>query len=358
LGQYVQGFEGNYGSPSYAYTNAYRDGFDYLQRLMRAAAAVDDPSLRSQMRDAKFLSHLVNLGGAYAACRPVSSGSSESAFELLWRSSDIIEGSYRIKEWFANNHDPVKTVKFAREILASTREAVFLNPQLKHDAQYLGIAISAGRNYIDYPNWIASSEPLNKKQFPLSSNKFARCFPDEAALEAFLAKGSASMLAGIASLHHYNFCLELLQALFDCQNDLEIRLTEMLNDMRSGQKLFLYNLNSWFGHKQRYGNIQAMMDRMLKFWDQHCGSGVLELTPREVEVLELVKYKYKAPAPEKPLSLAPSDYELPSWATAGAKVVGGAIIVYYSTLLPPGGEFFLQLTAKLLGLGFRVQQNF
>jgi hypothetical protein len=70
LGQYVQGFEGNYGSPGYAYTNAYRDGLDYLQRLMRAAAAIDDPSLQPQMRDAKFLSHLVNLGGAYLAAQP------------------------------------------------------------------------------------------------------------------------------------------------------------------------------------------------------------------------------------------------------------------------------------------------
>jgi hypothetical protein len=88
LGQYVQGFEGNYGRPGYSYTNAYRDGFDYLQRLMKAAAAVDDPGLRSQMRDAKFLSHLVNLGGAYAALEPnVNYGQTSSFLSAAWNSS-------------------------------------------------------------------------------------------------------------------------------------------------------------------------------------------------------------------------------------------------------------------------------
>jgi hypothetical protein len=104
LGQYVQGFEGNYGSSGYSYTNAYRDGLDYLQRLMKAAVAVDDPSLQPQMRDAKFLSHLVNLGGAYAGLA-VKMNSYQATEDLhffmshLWQSQDVTTNSQHLEEF-------------------------------------------------------------------------------------------------------------------------------------------------------------------------------------------------------------------------------------------------------------------
>jgi hypothetical protein len=125
LGQYVQGFEGNYGSPGYAYTNAYRDGLDYLQRLMRAAAAVDEPSLQPQMRDAKFLSHLVNLGGAYAALNPdknTNDPANDIFLNQLWNEKDNLQQASQQLNFYLNNSPdyPGKLV-FDQKLLASLR---------------------------------------------------------------------------------------------------------------------------------------------------------------------------------------------------------------------------------------------
>jgi predicted chitinase len=122
LGQYVQGFEGNYGSPGYAYTNAYRDGLDYLQRLMRAAAAVDDPGLQPQMRDAKFLSHLVNLGGAYAALNPSRDGQIGFFLDTLW--SDHAIGDRPVNElenFLVNQSHPLEQLGLDARLLTSLR---------------------------------------------------------------------------------------------------------------------------------------------------------------------------------------------------------------------------------------------
>jgi hypothetical protein len=125
LGQYVQGFEGNYGSPSYAYTNAYRDGLDYLQRLMRAAVAVDEPSLQPQMRDAKFLSHLVNLGGAYAALNPNQTEQAGFFLQSAWRD----QGTQQIANELVSFVDGFNTADRSRNLLQYSRNTLLT---LKH----------------------------------------------------------------------------------------------------------------------------------------------------------------------------------------------------------------------------------
>jgi hypothetical protein len=147
LGQYVQGFEGNYGSPGYAYTNAYRDGLDYLQRLMKAAAAIDDPSLQPQMRDAKFLSHLVNLGGAYAALNPNRNGQTELFLDSLWSDRTVLGRSVdELESFLADRSNPLEQLGFETRLLTSlrfiseTRDSVqnpeFLNSMLDWGEMY------------------------------------------------------------------------------------------------------------------------------------------------------------------------------------------------------------------------------
>ena len=93
LGQFILGFENtsrSSGTPSgtYArYTNIYADALDYGQRLMRAAAGVQDLGLRAQILQADTLSELVNLGGAYAALNPLIDGANTFPLELLWNGS-------------------------------------------------------------------------------------------------------------------------------------------------------------------------------------------------------------------------------------------------------------------------------
>ena len=70
LSQFVAPFK-----PETSYDEAYygttcRSVLDYAQRLMRAAAGVQDAGLRGQVSRSDTLSELVNLGGAYAALDP------------------------------------------------------------------------------------------------------------------------------------------------------------------------------------------------------------------------------------------------------------------------------------------------
>jgi hypothetical protein len=156
LGQYVQGFEGNYGSPSYAYTNAYRDGFDYLQRLMRAAAAVDDPSLQPQMRDAKFLSHLVNLGGAYAGLDlPTffTPSTSHSFLTNVWANRNLQENASALKSFlqeFSSHTRQIEALEFQRKFIREVSNSAdsALQADLKKP-ELIDALLDWGGKYID-----------------------------------------------------------------------------------------------------------------------------------------------------------------------------------------------------------------
>ncbi|MGI0495508.1 hypothetical protein ACN4EG_27335 [Alkalinema pantanalense CENA528] len=50
----------------------------YADRLVKVADAVDDPTLDQQVLKAEFLSHLVNLGGAYAGLNPIGQAGDNS----------------------------------------------------------------------------------------------------------------------------------------------------------------------------------------------------------------------------------------------------------------------------------------
>ena len=56
------------------YGSACRSAFDYAQRLVQVAGAVDDPVLDAEVLKADVLSELVHLGGAYAALNPRNDG--------------------------------------------------------------------------------------------------------------------------------------------------------------------------------------------------------------------------------------------------------------------------------------------
>jgi hypothetical protein len=56
---------------------------EYAGRLVQAARAIDDVSLMTEVKRADFLSHLVNLGGAYSSFIPGWSGSSGFFLETI-----------------------------------------------------------------------------------------------------------------------------------------------------------------------------------------------------------------------------------------------------------------------------------
>jgi hypothetical protein len=78
------------------------DGLDYLGRLVQAAEAVDDVRLDKEVLKASTLSHLLNLGGAYAILKPSLVSSQQDSFlSLAWK-SNILTASNVMEDLMKN----------------------------------------------------------------------------------------------------------------------------------------------------------------------------------------------------------------------------------------------------------------
>jgi hypothetical protein len=65
-----------------------QQALDYMGRLVKAAEAVDDVNLDKEVLKASTLSHLVNLGGAYASLNPSQYVSTSLFLQDAWRTHD------------------------------------------------------------------------------------------------------------------------------------------------------------------------------------------------------------------------------------------------------------------------------
>ncbi|NJM48883.1 MAG: hypothetical protein HC860_24190 [Alkalinema sp. RU_4_3] len=65
--------------------------FDYAGRLMQAARAIGDVNLKPEVKKADFLSHLVNLGGAYAVLSPYQDGARDLFLHTSWENSSSVD---------------------------------------------------------------------------------------------------------------------------------------------------------------------------------------------------------------------------------------------------------------------------
>ena len=103
------------------------------------------------------------------------------------------------------------------------------------------------------------------------------------------------------------FCYELSQLIEDCHGDLHKRLEDMLNDLRTGQKLFIYRRwmkdhpegNTWEGHQRRYEKTQEIIEKLIEWWYDNCGDGATG--EYFMPAIEAAQVAAKIPKPEEPL---------------------------------------------------------
>jgi predicted chitinase len=94
-------------SPAYIAREQMKRALDYMGRLTQATKLVDHPDSVEQMKLANSISHLLNLGGAYAALNPtVSSGDQGLYLETIWNSSNLEKGATELE----NNLRGLKTL--------------------------------------------------------------------------------------------------------------------------------------------------------------------------------------------------------------------------------------------------------
>jgi hypothetical protein len=404
LGQYVQGFEGNYGSPGYAYTNAYRDGLDYLQRLMRAAAAIDDPGLQPQMRDAKFLSHLVNLGGAYAGLNPNRDGQIESFLDAAWsRGHETSLVADKLKREIANVEHLSQALSFTSRVLLTLKQVPALNTVI-HNAEILGAFVSEAILYSEAPPgdamfkvesfwsilWESDSpagitQAAGHLQTFLESNQLL----SKSALKDWLLTYDTSDIpisnfveTLIASSTTSNLspdpCLDLLEKLKYVVNDLKKRSDELLEDYWNLQhghwsldnpKYVTYSdgvtrkIGSVESHQDEFRRRQRNLDKKMNRWrNDKCGDKTGKPLPKDVLDWQKAQAPNPLPKPASPVNRQ----ALPRWVQAlgvtlvtQTAVVGGGITIMYVPesvkFWGPGVIALLVGVAEAFGATFRWQ---
>jgi Bacterial Ig-like domain/FG-GAP-like repeat len=103
--------------------------FDYAGRLMQAARAIDDVNLKPAVKKADFLSHLVNLGGAYAISNPNTSSVSGLFLDTVWgNSTDSQKIGVELTNYLKKSVDFVQKVAFDGRLLYTLKSLSDIRP--------------------------------------------------------------------------------------------------------------------------------------------------------------------------------------------------------------------------------------
>jgi Bacterial Ig-like domain/Bacterial pre-peptidase C-terminal domain len=106
-----------------------KGALEYAERLVMAARAIDDVNLVTEVKNADFLSHLVNLAGAYAALNPNSMTlESSNMFLELSRQNSSVESikstANLLKNWLADSLSARDQVSQATSLLRIDRNDI------------------------------------------------------------------------------------------------------------------------------------------------------------------------------------------------------------------------------------------
>jgi predicted chitinase len=84
---------------------------DYMGRLVQVSRLIDDPDSVNQVKRADIISHLLNLGSAYAALNPTTSAADQGLYlETIWKSDNLDKGATELE----NNWRGLKTIDLSR----------------------------------------------------------------------------------------------------------------------------------------------------------------------------------------------------------------------------------------------------
>jgi len=95
---------------------------EFADRLIDAAQLTT--SLGEQKKDAKFLSQLIGLGGAYAALGAERNGSEDPKLFIntLWEGQDIGRGAIQLEQFLRNTSSPQDLLNFGRKVLLAINQ--------------------------------------------------------------------------------------------------------------------------------------------------------------------------------------------------------------------------------------------
>jgi Bacterial Ig-like domain/FG-GAP-like repeat len=134
---------------------------DYADRFVRANQSVGNLAI-AEVKQADFLSHLVNLGGVYAALNPNYETSIKSFLNTLQLSGEgsVAAASNELAAFYLSNEFPLQTIKLIKNtlvrLLPSDSEMDF---ELSRDARVINRMIEAVQIYSSFHNDVNSVYP-------------------------------------------------------------------------------------------------------------------------------------------------------------------------------------------------------
>jgi hypothetical protein len=140
---------------------------EYAGRLVMAARAIDDVNLVMEVKKAAFLSHLVNLGGAYAALNP-SNDSVNSFLQLAWQNSlsnNAENTAMSIEDWLLSDKSLITSTSarfsYLTKILVAIKNTRSSPANAKELDRTLGSIWEYQKAYLKQSNIVNSIDNLN-----------------------------------------------------------------------------------------------------------------------------------------------------------------------------------------------------
>jgi Bacterial Ig-like domain/Bacterial pre-peptidase C-terminal domain/FG-GAP-like repeat len=304
---------------------------EYAGRLVQAARAIDDVNLVGEAKKADFLSHLVNLGGAYASIRPeYSNGSIYAGLTMLPAN---VGGS---------------STSLVAFLDAAYRDATLSNINTANRLEDALSAFSASpTNFLEFSNQALQEYEISIRNDPrqtqLRKIDYIEFFLEKNTNFAILAQG-AGVFARPRNPNQgppppdkckqllYDMIVHIVGGLtqqFPARNtNISRGLDERYWQLRrDSNKLYrdYYSLNtpkpgvgSWIGHQKIYQELRENVGKLIEAWerencDNHNG-GLGSVTQENVKrAMSIVRVYGDLAPPEKPDYVKSSNDALPMW---------------------------------------------
>jgi hypothetical protein len=304
---------------------------EYAGRLVMAARAIDDVNLVTEAKKADFLSHLVNLGGAYASIRPeYSNGSIYAGLTML--PSNVGGSSSSLVAFL----DDVYRNASLNDMSAANRleNALFVFPASPQKLLELSSqAIQEyGSNIKNDPNQIQLRK-IDYIEFYLEQNTNAIILAQGAGvLDRPPKPNQGPPPPDKCRQLLYDMLVHIVGGVTEQFPFRETTIPRGLNERywqlrKDSHKLYRdYRslrtphpaFGSWVGHLNKYEGLKDNLNKLVKTWerencDNHDG-GLGEASKENVKrAMSIVRVYDGLTAPEKPDYETPSTQQLPSW---------------------------------------------
>jgi hypothetical protein len=362
--------------------------------LLKAIGLSDQ--LQQEKQDSKFLSALMQLGGAYAALKPTASSSQEPIdffLDTLWNSqteAGLQKGIGELVTFVQNFDNPAQLIDYQYKLLTAlklvpelqnavghpsfikdmaSKSKVYATLELELERQYKGFLPDVWKaankqelrdiadifqSFILNPNNNYDLYASATRPGPDDGPEINRCY-DLVEMILTLLQGGIDLVFGEDK--------GLRQRYYEMQRDFhglyQAHVEALQGNPQAEQMNIQRGLGTWTGHQERYNRLRQRLRELYDEFNSNCDDmdkDYLKTFEPDIEILLNDAEEYaNQDAPSQPDS---NQISLPTWfARAGIVLSGGALVVTRAVEALSGFALrALQVVAEAYGLSVKFSQ--